>query len=81
MAAAKAFLATLDASQKAKLQFAAVNNTQKANWSNLPQGRYQRASLEADTLNSAQQNAWLALMQTTQGISLLIRGLTAAPRT
>ena len=65
VAAANAFLATLDSTQKASVQFEWSNTAQKQRWSNLPEGLYTRAGLRWGTLSAAQQNAWLAVMQAT----------------
>ncbi|MCW5848722.1 MAG: DUF3500 domain-containing protein [Anaerolineae bacterium] len=65
VAAANAFLATLDANQKSSVLFDWSNTAQKQRWSNLPQGLYQRAGLMWGNLNQAQQTAWLAVLQTT----------------
>jgi hypothetical protein len=60
-----AFLATLESSQKSSVLFDWSNTAQKQRWSNLPQGAFQRAGLMRGTLTATQQNAWLAVMQTT----------------
>ncbi|MEU4236750.1 DUF3500 domain-containing protein [Actinoplanes sp. NPDC026619] len=65
VAATNAFLATLTAAQKTSVQFAWTNTTQKKKWSNLPQGLYTRSGLMWGNLTTAQQNAWLAVMQVT----------------
>ncbi|GAA2606918.1 DUF3500 domain-containing protein [Paractinoplanes durhamensis] len=65
VAATNAFLATLTTAQKTSVQFAWTNTTQKKRWSNLPQGLYTRAGLMWGNLTTAQQNAWLAVMQVT----------------
>ena len=65
MAAATAFLATLDSTQKAAVLFDWSNTAQKQRWSNLPQGLYQRAGLMWGNLSAAQQTAWLAVLQAT----------------
>ncbi len=65
VAATNAFLATLDSTQKASVQFEWGNTTQKQRWSNLPEGLYTRAGLRWGTLSAASQNAWLAVMQAT----------------
>ena len=62
-AAATAFLATLDATQKGTVQFAWTNTAQKQRWSNFPAGTYSRAGLKWGDLSTTQQNAWLAIMQ------------------
>jgi hypothetical protein len=65
VAAANAFLATLDSGQKSSVLFDWSNTAQKQRWSNLPQGAFQRAGLMWGDLSEAQQNAWLAVMQAT----------------
>lgn len=65
VAAADAFLATLDAAQKDTVQFAQGDTAQKQRWSNLPGGIFQRAGLRWADMNEAQRNAWLAVMQAT----------------
>jgi hypothetical protein len=65
VAAANAFLATLDSSQKSTVLFDWSNTAQKQRWSNLPQGLYQRAGLMWGNLSDTQRNAWLAIMQAT----------------
>lgn len=65
VAAANAFLATLTTAQKTAVQYAWTNTTQKKKWSNLPQGLYTRSGLMWGNLTTAQQNAWLAVMQAT----------------
>ncbi len=65
VAAANAFLATLDSNQKSSVLFDWSNTAQKQLWSNLPQGLFQRAGLMWGDLNETQQNAWLAVMQAT----------------
>jgi hypothetical protein len=65
VAAADAFLATLDGAQKATVQFAQGDTEQKQRWSNLPGGVFQRAGLRWADMSEAQRNAWLAVMQAT----------------
>jgi hypothetical protein len=65
VAAANAFLATLDSSQKSSVLFDWSNTAQKQRWSNFPEGLFQRAGLMWGNISEAQQNAWLALMQAT----------------
>lgn len=65
VAAANAFLATLDSSQKDSLLFDWANTAQKQRWSNLPQGLFQRAGLMWGDLSQETQNAWLKVMQAT----------------
>jgi len=61
VAAANAFLGSLDAAQRAKAAFA-FDSPQKKNWSNLPSGIFQRNSLRLGDLSDAQRNAAMALM-------------------
>jgi hypothetical protein len=65
VAAANAFLASLDGAQKAKVQFAQGDTAQKQRWSNLPGGVFQRAGLRWADMNETQRTAWLAVMQVT----------------
>jgi hypothetical protein len=59
--AANAFLAMLDAGERAKAAFP-FNSPQKTNWSNLPSGIYQRNSLRLGNLTPAKRNAALAVV-------------------
>jgi hypothetical protein len=63
VASAQAFLATLDAAQKPKVQFA-FDAPQKSNWSNLPSPMYQRHSLRIGELTPAQRGAVMSLLST-----------------
>src|SRR5436190_14513002 len=65
VAAADAFLATLDAAQQDTVQFAQGDTAQKQRWSNLPGGVFQRAGLRWADMNEPQRNAWLAVMRAT----------------
>jgi uncharacterized protein DUF3500 len=65
VAAADAFLATLDPAQKATVQFAQGDTAQKQRWSNLPGGAFQRAGLRWADMNEAQRTAWLAVIRAT----------------
>jgi hypothetical protein len=65
VAAAEAFLATLDDTQRAKVQFEFSNAAQRANWSNFPTGIYQRAGLRMGDLSQAQQDAAMAVVAAT----------------
>ena len=65
VAAANAFLATLDSNQKSSVLFDWSNTAQKQRWSNLPQGLFSRAGLMWGDISETQQNAWLAVMQAT----------------
>ena len=59
--AANAFLAMLDAGERAKAAFP-FNSLQKTNWSNLPSGIYQRNSLRLGDLAPAKRSAALAVV-------------------
>ena len=59
--AANAFLAMLDAGERAKAAFP-FNSPQKTNWSNLPSGIYQRNSLRLGDLAPAKRSAALAVV-------------------
>lgn len=63
VAAAKAFLATLDKSGRDKVSFA-FDSDQKSKWSNLPVGIYERNGLRWGDLNAAQREAALKLLAT-----------------
>jgi hypothetical protein len=63
VAAAKAFLATLDDAGRAKVSFA-FNSEQKTKWSNLPVGNYPRNGLRWGDLSAAQREAALKLLAT-----------------
>ena len=63
VAAAKAFLATLDDAARAKVSFA-FNSDQKSKWSNLPVGIYKRNGLRWGDMSAAQREATLKLLAT-----------------
>lgn len=63
VAAAKAFLATLDDAGRAKVSFA-FNGEQKTKWSNFPVGIYPRNGLRWGDLSAAQREAALKLLAT-----------------
>jgi hypothetical protein len=63
VAAAKAFLATLNDAGRAKVSFA-FNSEQKTKWSNLPVGIYPRNGLRWGDLSAAQRDAALKLLAT-----------------
>ena len=65
VAAANAFLATLSDTEKSSVLFDWTDTAQKQNWSNLPQGLYQRAGLMWGNLSDTQKAAWLAVMKVT----------------
>ncbi len=61
VAAAKAFLATLDDAGRAKVNFA-FNSDQKSKWSNFPSGIFQRNGLRFGDLSAAQREAAMKLL-------------------
>src|ERR1700733_8094274 len=61
VAAANAFLATLDSAERTKVGFS-FNSSQKMGWSNLPSGIYQRNGLRLGDMTPAQKDAALALI-------------------
>jgi len=61
VASANAFLATLDATERAKAAFP-FDSPQKTNWSNLPSGAYQRNSLRLGDLTPPKRDGALALV-------------------
>jgi len=63
VAAAQAFLATLDDAGRAKASFA-FNSDQKSKWSNLPVGIYKRNGLRWGDLNAAQRDALMKMLAT-----------------
>jgi hypothetical protein len=63
VAAAKAFLATLDDAARAKVSFA-FNSDQKSKWSNLPEGIYKRNGLRWGDLSAARREAAMKLLAT-----------------
>lgn len=63
VAAADAFLGTLNDSQKSAAVFAFDNETQRKNWSNLPTPLYKRAGLRLGNLDARQRAAALAVLQ------------------
>jgi hypothetical protein len=65
VAAAEALLATLDESQRTKALFAFDNDEQRANWSNLPTGIYQRAGLRMGDLSQEQRDAVYTVLAAT----------------
>lgn len=65
VAAANAFLATLNDTEKQTGLFAWTDTAQKQRWSNFPPAGFQRAGLMWGNLSETQQNAWLAVMQAT----------------
>lgn len=65
VAAAEAFLATLNDAQRAKIMFEFSDNKQRANWSNFPTGIYARAGLRMGDLSPAQQAAAMGVVAAT----------------
>ena len=61
--AADAFLATLSPEQRKKVSFEFTDRQQRARWSNLPSGIFQRAGLRMGDLNEKQQAAVHTLLQ------------------
>jgi hypothetical protein len=70
VAAAKAFLSTLDDDARAKVSFA-FDSDQKSKWSNLPVGIYKRNGLRWGDLSAAQREAAMKLL----GAALSKQGL------
>jgi hypothetical protein len=60
--AAKGFLASLDAQQRARVVFAYDDDKQRMRWSNFPTGIFQRAGLSLKDLNATQRSAALAVV-------------------
>lgn len=65
VAAANAFLATLDDAQKEAALFPRNDTAQKQRWSNLPGGAFKRAGLRWADLGEPQRSAWLEVMRAT----------------
>jgi hypothetical protein len=63
-AAANAFLATLDASQRQRVVFAFDDDAQRARWSNFPTGVVRRAGISLKEMTTAQRSATMALLAT-----------------
>jgi hypothetical protein len=61
-AAGKKFLASLDDSQRGKVQFDFKDTAQRKRWSNLPTGIVQRAGLRMGDLTKPQRDAVLAVL-------------------
>lgn len=70
VAAANAFLATLDNAGRAKVSFA-FNSDQKSKWSNLPVGIYNRNGLRWGDMSVAQRDALMKML----GVALSKQGL------
>src|SRR6185437_1500547 len=62
VAAANAFLATLDESQKKHVMYAFDDEKQRATWSNLPTSMVSRGGIKMGDLNEAQRSAAMALV-------------------
>ena len=62
VAAANAFLATLDQGQRAKVLFAFDDEKQRMHWSNLPDAMVHRSGLSMGSLSDAQRSAAMALV-------------------
>ena len=65
VAAANAFLTTLSDAEKKTGLFDWTNTAQKQRWSNFPPAGFKREGLMWGNLSPAQQNAWIAVMQST----------------
>ncbi len=63
VAAAEAFLATIDPAARSKGVFAFDDAVQKQRWSNLPSGIYQRVGFRLADLTKAQRDAALQLLE------------------
>jgi Protein of unknown function (DUF3500) len=68
VAAANAFLATLDDAGRAKVNFP-FDGDQKTKWSNFPNGIYPRNGLRMGDLNAAQRDALMKLLATALSAS------------
>jgi hypothetical protein len=80
VSAANAFLATLSSSEKDTVLFDQDDNEQKARWSNLPPGLFERQGLVTGDLSDETLNAFLALMKatlSTEGYTRVINAWTA----
>lgn len=62
-AAANAWLATLNEADRARCLFAFNDTTQRARWSNLPTGIFERAGLRLGDMSSHQREAALAILE------------------
>ena len=63
VAAANAFLATLDEKQRASVSFAFDDEAQRARWSNLPLSMSRRSGLSMGELSEPQRSAVMALLE------------------
>jgi hypothetical protein len=80
VSAATAFLGTLSSSEKGTVLFDRDDNEQKARWSNLPPGLYERQGLQIANLTDKQINAFLAIMKatlSTEGYNRVVAEWTA----
>jgi Protein of unknown function (DUF3500) len=78
--AAVAFLDTLSDAQKTKVQFAYSDDAQRANWTNLPGGVFQRAGLRWGDLSVAQHDAIMAMLSnvlSTDGTTMVKQMMAA----
>lgn len=64
VAAAQAFLASLDPDQRRAAVYDFADNTQRANWSNFPEGAVKRGGVMLGDLSDAQKTALDALLAT-----------------
>ncbi len=62
VASAQAFLATLDDGQRKSVRFEFGDDEQRARWSNLPTGMFQRRGLSLGSLSEAQREAAMKLL-------------------
>lgn len=62
VSAAKGFLDTLDETQRGKVLFDFNDDQQRARWSNLPTGIFERRGLRLGQMNPAQRQAVMALL-------------------
>ncbi|WP_161884362.1 DUF3500 domain-containing protein [Deinococcus alpinitundrae] len=78
--AAKAFLASLSATQKTAISFAWTDVAQRARWSNFPTGIFQRAGVKWGNLSAAQRMALTTLLSTvlsTDGLKMVQQQMAA----
>lgn len=69
VAAANAFLETLNDTEKDTVLFDWTDTAQKQRWSNFPDGPFERAGLMWGNMSETQQVAWLKVMQATLSTS------------
>ena len=65
VAAAQSFLATLNATQLAKVSFGFNDQAQRVKWSNFPQGIFSRNGLRMGDLSAEQRQAAMAVVSST----------------